>query len=112
MKKYAMILLNKVINIIESETIPSYPPDHYGNLVDAVECDDTVTLGMIYNNDTDTFSQYLPIIVPEQLTNVEIVQAQILLNQQSIIVAQQSQEVRDQQHDEVLAAILLAQQTI
>lgn len=49
MNKYAMILLNRCIDLIESETIPEYPPDEDGNIVKAIECDDGVKIGMSYD---------------------------------------------------------------
>lgn len=61
MKNYAMILQNRVIDVLkDQETEPYYPPDPSGNPVTAIPCDDTVTLGMIYNSETGTFSEYTP----------------------------------------------------
>ena len=61
MKTYAMILQNRVIDVLkDQETEPYYPPDPSGNPVTAIPCDDTVTLGMIYNSETGTFSEYTP----------------------------------------------------
>lgn len=61
MKTYAMILQNRVIDVLKNqETEPYYPPDPSGNPVTAIPCDDTVTLGMIYNPETGTFSEYTP----------------------------------------------------
>lgn len=61
MKTYAMILQNRVIDVLkDQETEPYYPPDPSGNPVTAIPCDDTVTLGMIYDSETGTFSEYTP----------------------------------------------------
>lgn len=61
MKTYAMILQNRVIDVLKNqETEPYYPPDPSGNPVIAIPCDDTVTLGMIYDPETGTFSEYTP----------------------------------------------------
>lgn len=61
MKNYAMILQNRVIDVLKDrETEPYYPPDPSGNPVTAIPCDDTVTLGMIYDPETGTFSEYTP----------------------------------------------------
>lgn len=61
MKTYAMILQNRVIDVLKNqETEPYYPPDPSGNPVTAIPCDDTVTLGMIYDFETGTFSEYTP----------------------------------------------------
>lgn len=58
---YAMILQNRVIDILQNrETEPHYPPDPSGNPVIAVPCDDTVTLGMMYDAETGTFYGYTP----------------------------------------------------
>lgn len=72
MKRYAMILLNNVIGIVEAETIPSWPPDPQGNPVTAVECDGNVELGMVYDEETKTFSEYIPpAYIPTQLDRIE-----------------------------------------
>lgn len=70
MKTYAMILQNRVIDVLKNrEAEPYYPPDPSGNHVTAIPCDETVTLGMIYDPETATFSEYTP---PEpQLTETE-----------------------------------------
>ena len=61
MKNYAMILQNRVIDVLkDQETEPYYPPDPSGNPVTAIPCDDTVTLGMLYDSETGTFSEYTP----------------------------------------------------
>lgn len=61
MKTYAMILQNRVIDVLKNqETEPYYPPDPSGNPVTAIPCDDTVMLGMIYDPETGTFSEYTP----------------------------------------------------
>ena len=56
MKTYAMILQNRVIGILTNqETEPRWPPDPAGNPVTAIHCDDTVTIGMMYDHETNTF---------------------------------------------------------
>lgn len=69
MKKYAMILNNLVIDIVENDTPPVYPPDPEGNAVTAVECDDSIKLGMGYYIDTG-FGEYK--IPQKELTEFEI----------------------------------------
>lgn len=73
MKNYAMILQNRVIDVLKDrETEPYYPPDPSGNPVTAIPCDETVTLGMIYNSETGTFSEYTPPEPqPSQLDRIE-----------------------------------------
>lgn len=69
---YAMILLTRVIDIVTSDTIPSYPPDQHGNPVTAVQCDESVTVGMIYNAETGEFSEPTPRPkVPTQADRIE-----------------------------------------
>lgn len=71
-KKYAMILLNRVIGVLEAEITPSWPPDPQGNPVTAAECGEDVELGMIYNPETGEFSEYIPpAYVPTQLDRIE-----------------------------------------
>lgn len=61
MKNYAMILQNSVIGVLKNqETEPHWPPDPSGNPITAIPCDDTVMLGMIYDSETGTFSEYTP----------------------------------------------------
>ncbi|MEA4972897.1 hypothetical protein SDC9_148486 [bioreactor metagenome] len=73
---------------------------------------DSLKEGDIYNRETGEFTIVpMPVKETEQIdttpipTEEDIIQSQILLNQQDLLIAQQSQ-------DEVLAAILLAQQTV
>ena len=68
-----MILLNRVIDIVESQKPPIYPPDIYGNPVMSVPCDDTIVLGMYYHNDTNIFNRTDPNPQPEpsQLDRIE-----------------------------------------
>ena len=61
MKNYAMILQNRVIDVLKNQEVePYYPPDPSGNPVTAIPCDETVALGMIYDPETVTFSEYTP----------------------------------------------------
>lgn len=59
-----------------------------------------------YDYENKTWITYEPEPGPEQEpTETELIQAELLLNQQDIIIKQS-------EHDEVLAAILLGQQTV
>lgn len=61
MKNYAMVTQNRVISVLlNQETEPEWGPTPDGSPVLAIPCDDTVTLGMIYNPETGTFSEYTP----------------------------------------------------
>ena len=70
--RYAMVLLNNVIGIKEADNPPSFPPDPQGNPVTAIECDESVVLGMVYDPETGEFSEYVPPAdVPTQADRIE-----------------------------------------
>ena len=72
MNRYAMVLLNNVIGIVEDDNSPSWPPDPQGNAVITVECGDTVILGMVYDPETGAFTDYIPpAYAPTQLDRIE-----------------------------------------
>lgn len=50
MNRYAMVLLNRVIDVVMSDNEVEWPPDMNGNPVFAIPCDDDVTIGMFYEN--------------------------------------------------------------
>ena len=102
MKRYAMILLNRVINVEKAEETPQYPPDQEGNKVTAMECDDTVQIGDKVI-DGIIVGTYVP--KEPEMTEQELIQTEILLNQSEIIAKQK-------EHDEVLAELLLGQQEV
>lgn len=53
MSTYAMICENRVIEVLYGlEVAPEWPPNLSGNPVTAVECDDNVQRGWIYNPET------------------------------------------------------------
>lgn len=57
MKTYAMTINNLVVGVLPNrETIPQWPPDASGNPVIAIECGDYVELGMVYDQETNTFA--------------------------------------------------------
>lgn len=61
MKNYAMLSKNRVIGVLlNQETEPEWGATPDGSPVLAISCDDTVTLGMIYDPETGTFSEYIP----------------------------------------------------
>ena len=60
MKKYAMVLLKSVISIVDAENEPFYPPDQHGNIVTAILCDDSVKVGMVYDEVNGKYSEYVP----------------------------------------------------
>lgn len=63
-----MILLNRVIDIIESDYIPKFPPDQEGNTVIAIECDSTVQIGDEFKNGIIIGTN---IVEPTQLSRIE-----------------------------------------
>lgn len=80
--RYAMVLKNRVVSIVVSESIPNYPPDQEGNEVIAIPCGEEVTLGMIYNESTGNFEEYVP---PEpEPTQLDRMEAQLMKSQDEI----------------------------
>ena len=73
MKNYAMISKNRVIGVLLNQEIePEWGPTPDGSPVTAIPCDDTVTLGMIYDSETGTLSEYTPPEPqPSQLDRIE-----------------------------------------
>ena len=72
MKHYAMILLNEIVDVFDSEAVPIYPPDPQGNPVIAVECDSEITINDIYHSETNTFEHIdNSVYVPTQLDRIE-----------------------------------------
>lgn len=73
MKTYAMICDSRVIEVLPNcEKAPNWPPDPSGNPVTAVECDETIERGMIYDPETYTFSEYNPSAPePTQMDRIE-----------------------------------------
>lgn len=73
MMNYAMILQNRVIGVLtEQDAKPCWPPSPSGKEIKVVECDDSVRIGMIYDPETGTFSEYIqPELEPQKLTEQE-----------------------------------------
>lgn len=95
MSYYAMVLLERVIDIVEAETPPYYPPDPQGNPVTAVVCDETVRLGMTYDIETGTFSEpaYEPTNEPPAtppLTETEQAVLQTAINTEYLLYLMES----------------------
>lgn len=93
---YAMILQNRVIDVLPNQEIePQWGPDPDGNPVTAVLCDSTVIIGMIYDPETNTFSEYIPPITeeptPEFLTESEEREIDHLLTTEYIACLLESQ---------------------
>lgn len=57
--RFAMVLNGRVIEVIEAEIAPAWPPDQEKNRVIAVECDETVNKGMIYSEENGEFEEYV-----------------------------------------------------
>ncbi|WP_286030107.1 hypothetical protein [Anaerotignum lactatifermentans] len=69
---YAMVLKNRVIGIIESETPPKWGNDERGNEVSTIETTEETDIGMIYNEATESFEEYIPPEPqPTQLDRIE-----------------------------------------
>lgn len=73
---YAMLVENMVIDIKQSDAPPKYPPTQYGEEVIAIECDESVEIGMVYDSETGEFLFPEPEKIsepePKQPTNKEI----------------------------------------
>lgn len=69
---YAMVNEYRVIDIVNSESPPSWPPNQIGNPVLAVECDDTTEIGMFYDSETGKFTDYVPpVYIPTSAERIE-----------------------------------------
>ena len=87
LKTYAMILKNRIIDVVTSDTIPNYPPDVDGNIVTAVECDNNITVDDIYHPETGK-CEHIEITIPEpEPTQLDRIEEKINLNYEQ---AQQS----------------------
>ena len=77
---YAMTIHGYVIDVVESETKPKWPPTIDGTMPIAIECGKEVERGMIYDEHLDTF--LFPISddfeEPTQLDNIEATQLTIM----------------------------------
>lgn len=70
--RYAMILKNRVIDILENcESKPNWPPDREGNPVVAIECDETVARGFTYDPATGAIVDPNAEPEPTQLDSIE-----------------------------------------
>lgn len=70
MKRYAMVLIGRVVGIVDSYEVPCWPPDTEGNPIVAIECDETVEAGMYYRN--GSFTNNAPPPPVEMPTNIEL----------------------------------------
>lgn len=101
--KYAAVLDNTVILIVNENEPHKFPPTLDGREVKTIEIypDENVCIGMTYTEE-EGFKGECPEPPKPQPTEQELVQAEILLNQIEIMQRQAEQ-------DEVLAEILLNQ---
>ena len=107
---YAMILLNNVIGVLESDTPPSWPPDPQGNPVTTVECDESVELGMVYDPETGEFSEYIPApYIPTQLDKIE---EQVYSNNESNLIIMEAVADQYEQTEEYRLNDMEVQATI
>lgn len=78
----AMICNRRVIDIIECDYIPTFGNTPNGCPVTAVSCDDTVSIGMTYDPETNTFAEYIPPETPTpeptQLDKIQSAQLTIM----------------------------------
>ena len=75
MARYAMLKRKKVIDIVDAEVVPDWPDTSTGIPIIAIECDETVERGMIYNRNDGTFAFPAPVepeaAEPSQLDRIE-----------------------------------------
>ena len=74
MNLYAMLKNNRVIDVISSEEKPQWPVTNSGVPIVAIVCEDSVEIGMIYDDVTGKFSFPVPMeieVVPTQLDRIE-----------------------------------------
>lgn len=64
---YAMVETKNhiVIEIVESDVAPTFPPLPDGTLIGAVECDETVARGWRYDEETQSFTSENPFAIRE-----------------------------------------------
>lgn len=74
--KYAMVLRNRAISVETSDTVPIYPPDAHGNQVIPVQCNESVVIGMYYNENTNSFYEP-PEPEPPQPTQLDRIEEQL-----------------------------------
>lgn len=77
--KYAMVLRNRVISVETSDTVPIYPPDAHGNQVIPVQCNESVVIGMYYNENTNSFYEP-PEPEPPQPTQLDRIEGLLAQN--------------------------------
>ena len=72
---YAMISGEKVIDVIDSDNLPKYPPTADGTEIISVVCEGSAEIGMRYDFKTGEFSYPVPIPQPQprptQLDRIE-----------------------------------------
>ena len=85
MKKWAIIIDGYVMEFKFTDEKPKYPPDTKGNEVLSVECDDTVKLGMFYENGTFLWKE-------NELTPPEPTQLDRIEEQQLILMEAQAEQ--------------------
>lgn len=101
--RYAMILKNRVIDVLENcESKPNWPPDKEGNPVIAVVCDEKVTRGFIYDPLTGAVKD--PNAKPEP-TQIDAIEASQLVIMEAIAEQYEENEARYIDQLEVQATI-------
>ncbi|AMJ41000.1 hypothetical protein [Anaerotignum propionicum] len=104
---YAMVLKNRVIDIVGSNVIPEYPPDANNNAVFAVNCDEDVAIGMHYDKQNKKFYEYAePEPAMAQPTDLELLMQAQADSELRDLVIQQNQELLAQQMTDIEVALL------
>lgn len=110
MKNYAMISKNRVIGVLLNQEIePEWGPTPDGSPVTAIPCDDTVTLGMIYDPETGTFSEYTP-PEPEPMPEPQPTQGERI--EESVLTIMEAMADQYEERQEVTLTQMEVQATI
>lgn len=109
MRKYAMILNSVVIDIVLASVPPKYPPDPEGVGISAIECGSHVKIGMIYNDTSQSFEEYVYPVDEKhevQFTDNQIIMQAMADAELRDMQIQQGQEMLAQQMTDIELAVL------
>lgn len=77
--RFAILLNNRVIDVIESTVEPQYPPTSEGYIPQNQPCDENVRLGMYYHPDTQLFDFNEPVIIKPPTQSDRIEESQLII---------------------------------
>ena len=104
--RYAMICGNRVIDIVFSDNKPEWPPTIVGDVIVAIECDDSVERGMRYDPETNAFFDPFPYCPPpKEPTQLDIITETQLIIMEAMAEQYEESLERDITNMEVQATI-------